>query len=209
MRACTWMLLGLFTVALAGCGERKEPPLPDDVTTKLPDVDPGTLMEDPGSVNTTGEDSSTSNDPGSEAPPYDPDSAAPAFDPGGGEDPDDSGDPPPAGSSSTGPADDAAGLIVSADSPVVDLVAKLADPNTRDAATAVIRQQGTDAVPQLVTALEDDNWQIRAGAVFALSVLGDEAQDAVPKLRDLASTEKHEAVRDAASWAIDAIEPTP
>ncbi len=131
------MLLGLFAVALAGCGEKKEPPLPDDVTTKLPDVDPGTLVEDPGSVNTTGEDSSTSNDRDSEAPPYDPNSAAPAFDPGGDEDP---GDPPPADNSSTNPANDAVNRVASVKSAPVDLVANPADPSTCDDATAAIRR---------------------------------------------------------------------
>jgi HEAT repeat protein len=93
-------------------------------------------------------------------------------------------------------------------SPQAKLLAQLAEPATRDAAVADIREQGSAAVPDLIAGLDDPDWQVRAGAAFGLSILGKEAAEALPKLRAMARFEQHESPRDAAAWAIDAIEPS-
>ena len=75
---------------------------------------------------------------------------------------------------------------------MAELLAQLADAAARDDATAALQDKGTAAMPELLKALDNDDWQVRAGAAFALSMLGQDAQAAIPKLRDLA-----EALRDA------------
>ncbi len=88
---------------------------------------------------------------------------------------------------------------------VGELLTLLADESMCDDAAVAIQEKGAAAVPELLAALDDDDWQVRAGAVFALSLL---QQDALPQLRDLTETEQQESVRDAAVWAIDAIAQT-
>jgi hypothetical protein len=209
MRVWTWMLGSLLAVGLVACGPEPKPPVPEDeVTTEQPEIDVGTLIEDPGTPTTTGDDGTGSKtDSDSEAPPFDRDSEAPAFDPdaSGDESPNVPADPPPIDGSSTNPQTQGLTKDVLADATVAELAAHIAQPSTRDNAADVIRDRGPAAVPELLTALDDTDWQVRAGAVFALSLLGEDAQKALPKLRTMAKHEQHESVRDAAVWAIDAL----
>lgn len=148
------------------------------LTACSPNSDPGT----------PGDGEVPKNGPDSESPPLDPTSVEPVVKPntdGGQEE-----EPPKT-------------TIVA--SPQSEFLAQLADPATRDTTVAEIRERGSDMVPELVTALDDPDWRVRAGAAFGLSVLGKEAQQALPKLRSLAESDQHESARDAATWAIDAI----
>jgi hypothetical protein len=88
------------------------------------------------------------------------------------------------------------------------LVEKLAVADERDAVTRQIVAQGAAAVEPLVAALQNDSLEIRASAVFCLSQLGKDARPALPQLKEVAENDKAPAVRDAAAFAIDAIERT-
>jgi hypothetical protein len=89
---------------------------------------------------------------------------------------------------------------------VGELIEQLGSPKTRDAASAAIVAKGPSAVSSLSDALTHENWQIRAGAVFTLGQLGKDAESVLPALKSLAQNDGEEAVRDAAQFAIDAIE---
>jgi hypothetical protein len=65
--------------------------------------------------------------------------------------------------------------------------------------------QGSDAIPLLIATLEDDNYHVRAGAVFSLGQFGPQAKSASAKLEELANDDEWEVVRDAATFAIQSI----
>jgi len=134
------------------------------------------------------DDANPTNGPDSEAPPFVPTPEQPATIPVN------DGEVPPEPEET-----------VAVTTPQGKLLVKLAEPETRDEAVEVIREKGSAAVPDLVAALDDPNWRVRAGAAFGLSILGKEAEQALPQLRKMAESEQHESVRDAAAWAIDAI----
>src|SRR5205809_6757678 len=62
---------------------------------------------------------------------------------------------------------------------------KDADAITRATAFQMIQQKGAEAVPALITAMKDENWKIRDGAVNIVRGLGEQAKEAVPALTAL------------------------
>lgn len=68
-----------------------------------------------------------------------------------------------------------------------------------------LASQGSQAIPLLIEALDDENYHVRAGAVYSLGLLGPAAKSALPKLEELAEEDQWEAVRDAAKFARHAI----
>ncbi|QDU29161.1 HEAT repeat protein [Anatilimnocola aggregata] len=88
---------------------------------------------------------------------------------------------------------------------VAELVAKLAIPDERQAAAVALCKQGPEAVPALLKALDHQDWQVRAAAVFALGQLGKESAAARDRLEVLAEKDENANVRDAATFALDAI----
>ncbi len=89
---------------------------------------------------------------------------------------------------------------------VGELIEQLGKSNAREAASAALVAKGPAAVSSLTDALSNENWRVRAGAVFTLSQLGKDAEAALPALKKIAETDAEEAVRDAALFAMDAIE---
>jgi hypothetical protein len=87
------------------------------------------------------------------------------------------------------------------------LVERLSDEPARDLATRQLVAKGTEAVEPLLKALDHSDWQIRAVAVFTLGQLGADANPALPKLKELAASDQAPAVRDAAAFAVDSIQP--
>jgi hypothetical protein len=221
MRVVTGTMIAAMLLGLTGCGSTNEPPVSEDeVTTDKPVIDMGTLVEDPGSTTNGAEGGPTDAD--SEAPPFDGNSEAPPFD-GNSEapkfdadseappfDPGDTGDDEPAkddedASKKDSPPDDSASVTQPELDEFSAMLLRLSDQAERDNSIRTIRDQGPDVVPQLVKALDHDDWRVRAGAAFALSELGSDAQPALAKLEEVSKSAKHESVRDAAVWAIAAI----
>ncbi|WP_254510646.1 HEAT repeat domain-containing protein [Anatilimnocola floriformis] len=87
---------------------------------------------------------------------------------------------------------------------VDDLVKQLATTE-RQAAAVSLATAGKLAVPALVKALDDKDWQVRAAAVFALGQIGKDAMDAKTRLQTIAEKDENASVRDAAAFALDAI----
>ena len=88
-----------------------------------------------------------------------------------------------------------------------ELVARLATPANRDAAAAEVRRRGKPLVEPLIQQLDPKQpWQVRAAAAFGLGLLGDQAQAALPALKETAANDPEMQVQDAARFAIDAIE---
>ena len=85
-------------------------------------------------------------------------------------------------------------------------VAELGKPHARDVASKLLLAKGPEVVPELVKALEHENWEVRAGAVFTLGRLGKAAAPALPNLKKLLETETNETVKDSIPYNIDAIE---
>jgi len=79
------------------------------------------------------------------------------------------------------------------------------DMAIRQEAADRLRAQGPDAIAPLIEALDDENYHVRAGAVFALSLFGPEAKSASAKLEELAEEDDWEAVRSAAKFALQSI----
>lgn len=90
--------------------------------------------------------------------------------------------------------------------PTADLIAQLSDEKQRDIAARALAARGTEAVPALLTALGDKEPTARAAAVYALGQCGKNGASALEKLRTLKEKDDSELVRDAAAFAIDAIE---
>ncbi len=89
-----------------------------------------------------------------------------------------------------------------------DLIQSLGhvDHQTQVRAETALLEQGSAVVPQLINALNEPNWHVRAGAIRMLGRLGRQASDALPRLRSIAENDESEAVRDTASFNISAIE---
>lgn len=76
------------------------------------------------------------------------------------------------------------------------------DITVRIQAAELFLARGDEALATLIAALDDENYHVRAGAVFALGCFGSQARDAVPRLNELAEHDPWEAVRDAAKFAL-------
>lgn len=74
-----------------------------------------------------------------------------------------------------------------------------------DAATSLARI-GNAAIPALLEVLSDPEWRVRYHASLALGFLADPATH--PRLRELASSDPHSMVRDAAKNALEQQTPT-
>ena len=94
---------------------------------------------------------------------------------------------------------------VGANAKALDLVLALGNGEQREAASAAVAQRGAPLVPELAQLLDHEHPQVRAQAAFALSLLGANSQPAAERLRALAAGDQHEASRDAARFALDAI----
>ena len=86
------------------------------------------------------------------------------------------------------------------------LLERLRGAETRDAAAGEVLSGGAALVPELAQALESSDWQTRSAAGFALGLLTSKAEAALPALRNVAENDENEAARDAAAFAIAAIE---
>lgn len=75
----------------------------------------------------------------------------------------------------------------------------------RQAAAVSLATAGKSAVPALVKALDHQDWQVRAAAVFALGQIGPDAAEAKDRLQTVAEKDENTSVRDAAAFALDAI----
>ncbi len=75
----------------------------------------------------------------------------------------------------------------------------------RDAEVALL-DQGAAVVPQLITALDEENWHVRAGVIRVLGMFGGEASAAIPRLTEIAESDVHDAVRDAVKFNLPLIE---
>ena len=80
------------------------------------------------------------------------------------------------------------------------------DQSRQRHAELALLEKGTDVMPALIKALDDENGHVRAGAVRTLGLFGQNAEAALPKLRELATGDEWEAVRDAALFNIPVIE---
>lgn len=92
------------------------------------------------------------------------------------------------------------------DVPPDELTARLGDEKQREAATRALVQRGADAVAPLTKALETSDPQARAAAAFALGQLGKDGAEVIPVLKKVSESDESELVRDAATFALDAIE---
>jgi hypothetical protein len=89
---------------------------------------------------------------------------------------------------------------------IPELVARLADSASRREASNALVAKGPAAVDELTKALDSPDWQLRYGAVGTLGQLGSDAEPALDALRKLAAEDDRPDVREAAQFAVDAIE---
>lgn len=89
---------------------------------------------------------------------------------------------------------------------IAELIETLPDPELAAPATEELYRRGDEAVKPLTAALEHEDAAVQHRAIFLLGRYGDVASDALPKLRDIAKNSDSEIARDAANFAIDAIE---
>lgn len=88
---------------------------------------------------------------------------------------------------------------------VDELLIQLTSPATRDTAAIALVGKGSEATAPLIAICNHENWEVRAAAVFALSQLGsDEA--IIKQLATMRDNDQAPAVRDAAAFALDAID---
>jgi HEAT repeat protein len=113
-------------------------------------------------------------------------------------------DPLPPPQTYTRPDDAAVSAL--AETPLEELMALLADAKQRDAASRAAVQRGQAAVLPLVAALQNDDPQVRAAAAFTLGQIGADARPAVEALQAQAEKDDNEIARDAAVFALDAIQ---
>lgn len=92
------------------------------------------------------------------------------------------------------------------DVPIDDLLAKLADEMQRTLAARALAARGAAAVDPLIKALDHQDPQTRAAAAFALGQLGKEAAAAKDRLQQMATSDDSEVAKDAAAFALDAVE---
>ncbi|HTN75321.1 MAG TPA: HEAT repeat domain-containing protein [Pirellulaceae bacterium] len=89
---------------------------------------------------------------------------------------------------------------------VSELIAKLKTPESRDAAARALALRGPAVAQELIAALDDPQAEVRAAAAFSLGQLSQDGSAALPALRAKAEKDDSELVRDAATFAADAIE---
>ena len=119
------------------------------------------------------------------------------------------GESSPANKSGEQPAEKQPTPIVKPAKPTAsidELLVQLRDAKTREYAANSLAAHGTAAVPTLLKTLDDQDWQVRAAAVFALGQIGKSAAEAKTHLQTLAEKDENPRVRDAAAFAVDAIE---
>ena len=90
---------------------------------------------------------------------------------------------------------------------MIDIIEALSDPDPSRrwrAAEVLGRRLDPEAVGTLVTLLDDEDWRVRAKAIWALGEIGDPA--ALPHLRRLYRTES-ESNRDLIRSAVARIAP--
>lgn len=92
-----------------------------------------------------------------------------------------------------------------ADLSIDQLVIALGRPDERNEIASALAGRGKAAVPAIEQALEHPDWQVRAAAVFALGQIGKDAAPAKTKLAALVKDDENSTVRDAATFALDAI----
>lgn len=90
--------------------------------------------------------------------------------------------------------------------PVEELVTRLGDEKQRELATRALVERGEAAAEPLTKGLEASDPQARAAAAFALGQLGKEAASATAALKKIAESDDSEIARDAATFALDALE---
>lgn len=88
----------------------------------------------------------------------------------------------------------------------LELITSLGDAQLASAASDELVNRGAETVPAIISALDNTNPAIVAQAIFTLGRFGNGAAAALPKLKSLAAESQSETVRDAAQFAIDAIE---
>ena len=106
-------------------------------------------------------------------------------------------DPPPANTPTPVPPQPAVNID--------EQIKKLSTPD-RQAAAVTLAGEGKSAVPALMIVLGHNDWQVRAAAVFALGQIGPDAAAAKPRLKTMAAQDEHASVRDAAAFALDAMQ---
>lgn len=89
---------------------------------------------------------------------------------------------------------------------VSEQIEKLTKNEDRQAAAEALASVGKSAVPALLKSLDHADWQVRAAAVFALGQIGSEASEAKARLQKIAAKDENSSVRDAAAFALDAME---
>lgn len=89
---------------------------------------------------------------------------------------------------------------------VDEQIARLTSAADRQAAAVALASAGKAAVPALTRSLDHADWQVRAAAVFALGQIGSEANEAKARLQMIAEKDENSSVRDAAAFALDAID---
>lgn len=89
---------------------------------------------------------------------------------------------------------------------VGEQIDKLTNEKDRQAAAVALASVGKSAVPALTKALDHADWQVRAAAVFALGQIGKDASDTKARLQAIAEKDDNSSVRDAAAFALDALE---
>ena len=177
--------LSMFTLLLmASCGSRSDAPTPVPSPSPTPSAQDSQPAEDAGPDTPDGP---TNSDTAPELPTT-------------GNLPSTIQTPPPADEKDSTTAADVASLDAD------QLVARLQDANDRDVVTRQLVNLGAAAVEPLVGALKSDNWELRASAVFCLGQMGAAARPALPQLQEVAKSDENPAVRDAAAFAIDALE---
>jgi hypothetical protein len=87
-----------------------------------------------------------------------------------------------------------------------DLIGKLGNDATGQAAARVLAQRGgSEVIEALAGALAHENWQVRAGAAFALGQMGQAALPAKAALEKAVAGDAEQTVKDAAAFALEAI----
>jgi type IV secretory pathway VirB10-like protein len=89
---------------------------------------------------------------------------------------------------------------------VDEQIEKLTKDLDRRAAAVALASAGRSAVPALLKALDHVDWQVRAAAVFSLGQIGKDANEAKARLQTIAEKDENGSVRDAAAFALDALE---
>ncbi len=89
---------------------------------------------------------------------------------------------------------------------VSEQIEKLTNDAERNAAASALASVGKSAVPALLKSLDHTDWQVRAAVVFALGQIGKDASEAKGRLQAIVEKDENAEVRNAAAFALDAIE---